>query len=232
MKLAAIQPEMQRVRESVIAQVRAQNERGLQQAQAEMQQLHQVHDIKPWKGLLPMLQAPLAFGFFRVIKGMSVLPVPGVENESVAWITDVTVHDPFFVLPLATSALLYLSLKKGAESGTTNIFKSPQGKILLYGFPAITMCVTAFWPSMLQLYFASTALFGVVQVYLLQNQTFRRMVNIAPMVTRPKSPLSKRSPADVEIVDWVTPSEVKNASEQQEQQKKDHTQEQDNDKKP
>lgn len=111
MRLAAVRPHMEGIKAELLENARAGNQEGMSKAQAGMQKLHQEHDIQPWKGLLPMVQAPIAFGFFRVIKGMTALPVPGLEKESVAWIDDVTVHDPFFILPFTTSALLYLSLK-------------------------------------------------------------------------------------------------------------------------
>lgn len=101
------------------------------------------------------------------------------------------------------------------------------GKMLLYGIPGVTMCMTAFWPSLLQLYFATTAVFSIGQVYLLQNPRFRSMVNIAPLV----GPPPRKDPSEVKIVDWITPSEVKNAVEKNEAEKNEQ-QERDGDKKP
>lgn len=83
----------------------------VQMKKAEINKIHADHGIATYKSFVPMLQLPLAFGMFRVIRGMGSLPVPGLANESVLWITDLTVADPLYVLPALTSLFLYFSLK-------------------------------------------------------------------------------------------------------------------------
>lgn len=77
----------------------------------KIMKIHEEKGIKTWKAFLPMLQVPFGFGVFRVMRGMSSLPVPGLEEESVLWLTDVSVCDPYYVLPVATGAMLYFSMK-------------------------------------------------------------------------------------------------------------------------
>jgi YidC/Oxa1 family membrane protein insertase len=78
---------------------------------AEIKRIQAEHGIVPYKSFIPMLQIPLAYGCFRVIRGMTSLPVPGLANESVGWLTDLTVSDPTFILPVATSAMMFLTFK-------------------------------------------------------------------------------------------------------------------------
>lgn len=78
---------------------------------AQMQDLHNKHGVKPWKAFVPMLQIPFGYGCFRVVRGMSALPVPGLAGESVGWLKDLTVADPYFILPAATAAFMYLSFR-------------------------------------------------------------------------------------------------------------------------
>jgi YidC/Oxa1 family membrane protein insertase len=58
-----------------------------------------------------MLQAPLGFGMFRVIRGMTGLPVPALLNEQVLWLTDLTMADPYMILPIVSSFCLYKTFK-------------------------------------------------------------------------------------------------------------------------
>lgn len=80
-------------------------------AKVEMDDLYKSHGIAMWKSFLPMLQIPIGFGTFRVVRGMSTLPVPAVATEEFAWIHDLTSYDPLYVMPVATTAFMYLALK-------------------------------------------------------------------------------------------------------------------------
>lgn len=57
--------------------------------------------------------------------------------------------------------------------------KTSFGKAMLYGLPALSFCFVAFFPSALQLYFASTGLFALAQSNLLRSDGFRKWANIA-----------------------------------------------------
>jgi YidC/Oxa1 family membrane protein insertase len=83
----------------------------MMQARMELNNLHAQHGVKPWKSFVPLLQVPLGFGCYRVVKGMTALPVPGLALESVGWIKDLTVADPYFVLPATTALFMYLSFR-------------------------------------------------------------------------------------------------------------------------
>ncbi|KAI5284682.1 Mitochondrial inner membrane protein oxa1 [Ascosphaera aggregata] len=153
---------------------------------AKVSAIHAKNGVKTWKAFLPMLQIPFGFGVFRVMRGMSSLPVPGLEDESVAWLRDISVQDPYYILPVATGALLYFSMKKGGETGVSEIINSTTGKILRYGLPLSSAVFMAFWPGMLQLYFATSACWSLGQAYLLQNNRMRSMMRIAPLIKKPE----------------------------------------------
>lgn len=57
---------------------------------------------KPWKNLIGLIQIPIGIGMFRLIKGMAALPVPSFETGGFLWFTDLTVSDPYFLLPILT----------------------------------------------------------------------------------------------------------------------------------
>lgn len=91
---------------------------GAAMPQAEMMQLRlqmalvrERYDVKTWKMFLPMLQAPIAFGMFRLTTGMASLPVPGLDTAGILWFTDLTAPDPYMILPLVSSVMMYLSIK-------------------------------------------------------------------------------------------------------------------------
>ena len=67
--------------------------------------------IVGWKSLVPMAQIPLGFGVFRLVRGMATLPVPGFDNGGCLWFYDLTVSDPYYILPLITSWAYYYAFK-------------------------------------------------------------------------------------------------------------------------
>ncbi|KAL2863525.1 membrane insertase OXA1 [Aspergillus lucknowensis] len=168
------------IREKMVRFSREGNHTEAMKYRAELSKIHKDHDIKPMRAFIPMFaQLPVGIGCYRVISGMAHLPVPGLTAESFAWITDLTVSDPYFILPLAASVFLHLSLKKGGEFGNVDPSTAGLQKILRYAMPAITFVFCAFFPAALQLYFASTGLFACGQAFMLSNIGFRKFAGIS-----------------------------------------------------
>jgi YidC/Oxa1 family membrane protein insertase len=78
---------------------------------AELQMLNKRAGVKYWMALVPLIQAPIGFGTFFLLRGMSNLPVPGLEAGGLLWFSNLTIPDPFFILPLATAGILHFVLR-------------------------------------------------------------------------------------------------------------------------
>lgn len=76
---------------------------------AELRDLYSVAGIKMWKIFVPMLQVPLGFGTFRLMRGMADLPVPGLDEAGLFWLTDLTLPDPYFILPIFTGLAFHVT---------------------------------------------------------------------------------------------------------------------------
>ena len=87
------------------------NQKTLQEAWIERRALHKSAGISMWKSLAPLLQLPLGYGTFRLMRGMAYLPVPGFDSGGLLWMTDLTQSDPLFILPVATAAAYYFTFK-------------------------------------------------------------------------------------------------------------------------
>ena len=112
-KLNQAKPFIAPIRARMLQCARERDNLGAMKAKQELTLLHESYGLKPWRGFLPMIQIPLGIGCFRVLNGMSSLPVPGLDLESLLWIPDVTLRDPFFILPLISGVTLFLTLKVG-----------------------------------------------------------------------------------------------------------------------
>jgi YidC/Oxa1 family membrane protein insertase len=84
----------------------------LRLASADMKQLYKAADIKISRLFLPLLvQGPLGFGTWRLLNGMAALPVPGMDEGGLLWVKDLTVSDPYLILPMVTGLAFFWTFK-------------------------------------------------------------------------------------------------------------------------
>ena len=88
------------------------DQQGVAHATKELGELYKAAGVKPWRVIMPILiQMPLGFGIWRVTRGMADVPVPGLEVGGAAWFTDLTLADPYFILPVVTGLCTFLTFK-------------------------------------------------------------------------------------------------------------------------
>lgn len=110
-KASNLKPQTEPIRQEMLRLAKEGNQTEMIRKRHEMTQLNKANGIKMWKNLIPMLQIPIGFGTFRVVRGMASLPVPAMLDETVLWIQDLTVADPFYILPAITAGFMYLTLR-------------------------------------------------------------------------------------------------------------------------
>ena len=76
----------------------------------EMSALRKTAGMRMWKQFVPLVQIPISFSLFRLMRGMATLPAPGYETGGFLWVKDLTVADPYFILPLVQTAALYRTM--------------------------------------------------------------------------------------------------------------------------
>jgi YidC/Oxa1 family membrane protein insertase len=81
------------------------------QAYQEMGKIRRQHGIQQWRSMVPMAMLPVTLGFFRLFQGMAALPVPSLETGGILWFQDLAAADPLYILPIASSAILYFVMK-------------------------------------------------------------------------------------------------------------------------
>jgi hypothetical protein len=63
---------------------------------------------------IPMVvQIPLGFAMWRLLRTMADIPVPALETGGLLWFQDLAVADPFYILPMVNPALVYLMNRVG-----------------------------------------------------------------------------------------------------------------------
>ncbi len=143
-----IQPEMTAIREKYKEDPMRMNQ--------EIMSLMKVNKANPFGGCLPMLlQIPIFFALYRVIGSSIEL----YQSPFVLWITDLSAHDKFYVLPVLMGATMFIQQKI-----TPTNMDPAQAKILLY-MPLVMSVFMLNLPSGLTLYMFVSGLFGITQQY-------------------------------------------------------------------
>ena len=128
-----------------------------QKLNTHMMELYKKHGANPMGGCLPIiLQIPIFFAIYRVL-------LNAVELKSapwILWIHDLSVMDPYFILPIAMGATMYLQQR----ITPTNFTDQMQEKIMRF-LPLIFTFYFMTFPAGLPLYWLVNNLFSITQPY-------------------------------------------------------------------
>lgn len=110
-KMHNVKPITNPLRQEMMRAVKENNQVEIHRKRAAITQAHVDAGVQMWKTMVPMLQIPFGYGIFRLVRGMTSLPVPAIMSESLFWLNDMTISDPMFILPGLTSLFMYLTFK-------------------------------------------------------------------------------------------------------------------------
>jgi len=145
-KMRNLQPRLKAIQE------RYKDDRQ-QQSQA-MMELYKREKVNPAAGCLPILiQMPFFLAFYWVL----LESVEMRQAPFALWITDLSVRDPFFVLPLIMGAAMFLQQRLNPQVG------DPVQVKVMQIMPIIFTAFFAFFPSGLVLYWVTNTVLSIAQ---------------------------------------------------------------------
>ncbi|QSZ31226.1 hypothetical protein DSL72_000789 [Monilinia vaccinii-corymbosi] len=154
---------------------------------AELQRIFKRAGISMWKSFMPVVQIFIGYGTWKLLRQMSEVPVPGLLDGGILWFYNLSIPDPYFILPLATSTILHFVLKKGGETGVSNLTPG-MVQAMQWGMPALSMLFTSFMPAAVQLSFLVSSAFSFGQSTLFRTPQFRSWANMTPLADPNPSP--------------------------------------------
>lgn len=159
----------------------------MQQAYAQFLTVRRSAGISMWKQFAPMLvQGVFGYCAFKLLRASAALPVPAFKYEGFLWLQDLTVPDPFLILPLAMAGVIHGLTRLGGESGAAmNQLQPEMQKFLLWGMPVIVLLATGWLPGALVVWFTSGGLLGIGQSLLLRQPKVREMLGISQIYKPP-----------------------------------------------
>ena len=157
MAMQRLQPELQAVQ--------TKHKGDPQKLQSEMMRVYKEHGMSPFSslsGCLPMLiPLPVFFALFFVFQ--NTIEFRGV---SFLWLPDISVKDPFYILPVlvaATAMILSLIGMKGVKA-------NEQQKMMMYIMPAMMLFIFFTMASGLNLYYLVQNLASLPQQWLIAHE--------------------------------------------------------------
>lgn len=182
------------IKEEYLAAKAAQDKMKMALAAQRMMALRKEFGSNPFKALLPpLVQIPFGFGCWRLLRNAAELPVPGFVTESWLWTSDLTFSDPYFIAPVVSATLTYLTISTNSRVNANSDTQQLQvwlKRIL----PVLTCGFVSFQPGAVQLYFVASSAMGLLTAYALQQVGIRRYLDMPPLQPAAPRPVPRPSP--------------------------------------
>ena len=146
-KMRLLQPKIQEIRE------RYKDDR--QKAGAETMKLYKTENVNPLGGCLPLIiQMPIFIALYWTLMESAELR----QSAFILWIKDLSVYDPFFVLPLLYGVSMFIMQKMSPTAVT-----DPLQKKIFMAMPFVFTFMFCTFPAGLTLYWLVSNCFTILQ---------------------------------------------------------------------
>ena len=107
-----INPEIQNLMKRQREFRQTGNENFANQYSHKIWSVYQKHKCNPLKAaVLPLVQVPLFLSFFIAIRRMAAVPVESMKTGGMLWFEDLTVPDPYYILPVLACGSFVASIE-------------------------------------------------------------------------------------------------------------------------
>jgi YidC/Oxa1 family membrane protein insertase len=160
------------------------------QAMMEFMKEKQVNPLK--NAIVPLAQAPLFISFFIGLRQMANAPVESMKEGGLFWFTDLTVADPYFILPIITSITMLATIEVGTDSARMSDQNMQTMKYVLRALPFVIFPFTMNFPGAIVQYWTCTNIISLVQVSFLRLPKVREYFKIDKVVKKPQEATTKK----------------------------------------
>ncbi|XP_077994926.1 mitochondrial inner membrane protein OXA1L-like [Glandiceps talaboti] len=175
-------PRMKKLTDKLTVAKSTGSNMDIARANHDLQTFMKTNKVNPLKNfLVPLAQAPIFISFFIGLRKMAMLPVDSMKCGGLFWFTDLTVADPYYILPVTASLTMMASIELGGETGVQN----PQAENMKTVFRLLPIGIFPFimhMPSAVFTYWCASNFITLGQVGLLRIPKFRKYFNIPDKV--------------------------------------------------
>eukprot|EP00842_Homolaphlyctis_polyrhiza_P006200 jgi/Hompol1/6581/HPOL_000447-RA len=178
-KIHNLRPVMEPI-QAEMTRLKAQGDQaGAQRAGQKMFQVMNENGANPLSAAWGLAQAPVFLSLFLALKYMAELPVPGFSTGGFGWITDLSAADPYYILPIVSSAAMVAGMELASAMGGSGAQAQPESMKNIIRFIAlVTVPFMAGLPVAVFVYILSSAVVTFGQMYLLNQPAVRKLFGI------------------------------------------------------
>lgn len=163
---------------------RTKDQHAMLMARTEMSRLRKAAGHSVLRSFAGLAMLPFSYGMFRLLRSMAALPVPGLETGGLAWFTDLSVYDPFYILPSISAAftmLMFKQMQATAINPAADDIMGAVSKGMMWFIPPLMFVGTAWLASGIQWFFLVLTLGTVAQTRATLSPAFRRWADLPPL---------------------------------------------------
>ena len=117
-RISMAQPEIMTSTEKLQEFRKTGDNVGLAQEAVRMQAIYRKYGCHPLKLFtMPLVQMPVFISFFMALREMARAPVASMTTGGALWFSNLTVPDPFYVLPLVACVSFLVNIEVHAAFG-------------------------------------------------------------------------------------------------------------------
>ncbi|OTA68106.1 hypothetical protein K449DRAFT_190141 [Hypoxylon sp. EC38] len=174
-------------------------------AREQMNAIKKQSGASGMKAMVTLWTIPFSYGMFRLFRAMAAIPVPSLETGGLAWFTDLTVPDPYYILPAASIALAAAMFNQTRAANLSNdAMTETISKGMKYILPPMMFLCTAWLPACIQWFFLMLSAGSVIQTSATLNPAVRRWAGLPPL---PSRTLGSAPAAGVIAAKWQAPTQ-------------------------
>lgn len=138
----------------------------------EIEEFVKTNDVNPLNSMrLFFIQAPIFLSVFTGLRGMAVLPVASMKSGGLSWFADLTVADPYYILPVISMTSVLIMFEVGVETSSASV--APSVKLMLRAFPVVGFFMILNMPSALLWYWTVSNFISLSQAQILRIPAVR-----------------------------------------------------------
>ncbi|XP_014481852.1 PREDICTED: mitochondrial inner membrane protein OXA1L [Dinoponera quadriceps] len=150
------------------------------------------NDVKAAKNfLVPLVQMPIFVSCFIALRKMANLPVESLKTGGFWWVQDLTLHDPYYILPIITSVTMYITIEIGADG--THLKSLGLMRYVLRIVPFVALPFMLHFPGAILTYWMSTNFVSLIQTGILKIPKVRKVLNMPTVIRHAPKPTSEKS---------------------------------------
>lgn len=183
-KLNNNMPQMQHLQQKMTEARQTGNAIESARYSQEMMTFMKDKGVNPLKNMIvPFAQAPLFISFFIGLRQMANAPVESMKTGGLFWFTDLTIPDPYMLLPIITSCTMLATIEVGTDGARLAATNMQTMKYVLRALPFLILPFTINFPGAILTYWTFSNFISLAQVSILKIPAIRTYFNIEKLKT-------------------------------------------------